>query len=410
MHITVLLGIFTSTFTSLAVLLSVAQSLAASFSNNVMTAGAAILGIIIGFILFKFLLPRLVKDHVRYGFWLIYLFGAIGGIGYSFLKVPPACIFTGMAAYGLLLFLAPTKIGNWTRHLFGPETNKKFLVGISVSLACVFYSVFYLTDLVMQSTTVLSVCLFVIWVWWLVWPYVGKALTIPIVFYDISPPEPLEHPPVSKLVVNLVTVLGWNFLFLMLVEFWYWFLTPNSLDFNQYAINVAIPPAEFGSLLVAIAIGTAIMAVHGTLFKQNEFRSTILYLIGLVTFFVFTELYFFNPAGGTTQADGIYMFIALLALPMAIAGVFECSPFEFKNKLIDLLESVLVILVLVIAVGSRMVFPNLLAAYGHDTIFPTFYLLNILFIGFLFLFNILRLGMTEKPIENEQVVETIKEE
>src|SRR5271157_222923 len=387
-------------------------------NTNLMIAAFAALGVIVGFLVFYFIPQFIEKKYWKMNIVLVFLLSGLGGLGYAF--TPFACFFTGWAGFGLLTFITPTKIAEWSQFLFGPGKNKKFSVSIAVAASCAYFSMIQLTDATILNTAIFSVGLILLGIGWFVWLYFGNRFHSQITTYKLEEPIISQKVTISKYLVNLVVMIGWNFLFLTLVEYWYTNTNPGV--FSEYWSSASSPGSKYpgflnlafpnilGFLIAATCIGVGLMLVTEVVLKNNQMRRQWLYLECLIAFFVVTGLYFFNsanPVNPINTPNFIYMILSVLALPVVIGGVFQGSPFPFKNKIFELLQNFFILIDLAFIVIAGTLIPGLFAQFGSakNTIFPTVYLVNIIFLGIMFLFNILRLSIVDESILTETTIE-----
>ena len=202
--------------------------------------------------------------------------------------------------------------------------------------------------------------------------------------------------------MNLLTIIAWNFVFLMLAEFWFRILN------TSYAGTLSNNEV-FELLIVAGYVGLAVMIVLQYKFATKTLLTHVISLSAIILFFGLTIAYFFGSPYDPANGNFWLIFLSLLILPTFIAGIFTCVPFDFQNNLFDLIKYVFVLVDIVVLLGSNLVFPNLLTLVERNAVFPTVYLLNIVFLGMMFVFHLLKERMPVPTEESEKNVESSAE-
>ncbi|HMF32297.1 MAG TPA: hypothetical protein VKK79_12825 [Candidatus Lokiarchaeia archaeon] len=392
-------------FLGFYVVVAVFQDIAAAWVNSgtfltpPLPVGGAVLGVVIGILFFNYFTtsPRKLRQETLFLLYTLLL--GIGGIAYSFM--PLAATLVGLGAPGLFFLVAPAHDGEWQRKLFGVEPGKRWVVGIPAASFVALYTILALAGLPMSVDLWFAVVLIVIGVFWGIWVFRGSRLPIKFTPYEEIPAEmPIsernmpEAIPMPKYLQTLFTILGWNFLFLLLVEFWSQFLLlPAGGTFT-------LDPQIVGALTTGMVLGVVIMLLLQLIHTRWPLRGFLLSLGCLITFFAVLLAEYTAVPAVTTQASAGYTFASLLFLPSAVAGVFQCAPSDYQGSWIRFLRNVLVFVAIGFCVISTQIIPQFLVIQGLNNMMPTVFLLNLIFLGIMFIVNILQV----MPVPAEDVI------
>lgn len=379
-------GIILSTAVGMYLFVSLFQDLsgklATSFNDYAPVTGLTIIAILIGLFIFHHFSRTLRKKGWTILITLATILLALGGLGYTL--TPFSLGLVGFATPGLLLFIIPTNISRWKNKFFGLDPQKRYLIPIAVSIFVVLYTTLAYGDVAMLVVPAFSLILLIFGILWGAWAIWGQKFGFPFQNYEepVKPPTTEFYAP--KLIVTLITIVGWNFVFLMLMEFW------DQLMLIVYSSVPETKVQTLGFLLLPLLIGLGLMILVQVKFPSKLSTGFKISLLALIVFFVLTVILYFNAPAKNSPENVTFLFIALIALPILVGGVFQCAPFEYYNPLLVFIRNVFIFVDAALFIISSMILPQLLTLIGRNTLFPTVYLFNLIFLSFMFILNILR--------------------
>jgi hypothetical protein len=363
--------------------LNMAQKISDNLQANLIPAICAILGILMGLVLYGKI--NKIRSSLRWEQTIIsfIILIGLGGVIYEFFN--PLIILIGIGATGLLNIIIPTHTATWSKRIFGENYSRRVLIGIAFATACAFYTLMYILGDTDSFVPWFSGVLILIGVLLVVWHIYGERFKFPFVESNYLPNhEKDERNYISHFIVNLITIIGWNFVFLMLIEYWYYFLGSLMTETTLNAKTIQILQS------IVLLVGIVIMILM-SYFLRDRLSWVYKLSLGLViVFFAVLAIYYFQPFGNHPTLNLILFLLALVVLPSFIVGLLQCSPFEFNNKFLNLLQIGFILVDLVFILISNLVMPVVFVHYGNNVMFPTVFLVNCIFFGFAFIFNILR--------------------
>ncbi len=359
-----------------------------SFNDYAPVTGLTVIAILIGLFTFNHFSKRLMKK----GWGILILVDAITiGLGGMLYSITPFSLgLVGLATPGILMFITPTNISAWKFKFFGLDPQKRYLIPIAFALFVVIYTPLSFGNATQSLIPAFSIIMLVFGILWGVWLMWGQRFGFPFKNFEGSVTQPTTEFYAPKLIVTLITVIGWNFVFLMLVEFW------DHIIRIMYTTTLEVNAQTLGTLLLPLFIGLGLTILVQIKFPSKTSTGFKISLLSLIIFFVFTVLLFFNAPAQNSPENLAFLFIALIALPILVGGVFQCAPFEYHNPLLVFIRNVFIFVDAALFIISSMILPQLLTVIGRNTLFPTVYLFNLIFLSFMFILNILRFTEGDK--------------